>query len=151
MDSTRHRLAGEVATFAVIGVVSTLVYAILYIVLRRVVGPATANGVSLIVTAIGNTAANRRLTFGVSGRASMVRDQAVGLLAFLIGLAITTSAALGLSQAAPTAGRFAELAVLIAANGLATVVRFLVLRGWLRSGARSTPTIHAPEPSGSRS
>jgi len=151
MEIARHRLAREIATFAAIGVVSTLAYAILYLGLRRVTGPAAANALSLIVTAVGNTAANRRLTFGIGGRTSMVRDQAVGLVAFLVALAITTAAALGLSATAPTAGRSVELAVLVAANGLATVVRFLMLRGWLRSGARSTPTDHAPEPSRSRS
>jgi hypothetical protein len=44
--------------FATIGVVSTIAYAILYWALRPAVEPLLANGLALVVTAIGNTAAS---------------------------------------------------------------------------------------------
>jgi putative flippase GtrA len=87
-----------------------------------------SNAVALFVTAIGNTAANRRLTFGVRGRASMVRDQVAGLGAFAIALVITTGAVIALAVVAPGAPRWLEILVIVAANVAATVVRFLVLR-----------------------
>ena len=84
-----------------------------------------------MVTAVGNTAANRRLTFGVRDGRSMVRDQVGGLLALAVALAITTTAASLLAALAPHAGRLAELAVLVVANALATVARFVLLRAWI--------------------
>jgi putative flippase GtrA len=118
----------ELLVFGLVGVVSTLAYAALYLLLRTVVGPVPANAAALLVTAVGNTAANRRLTFGVRDGTGMVRDQAVGLLALGVALAITTTAAGVLGAVAPRAPRVVELAVLVAANGLATVARFLLLR-----------------------
>ena len=57
----------EALTFCAIGVVSTLAYAVLYALLRGAVAAPAANAIALVVTAVGNTAANRRLTFGVRG------------------------------------------------------------------------------------
>lgn len=58
-------LRDQIRSFAVIGAVSTLAYAALFTALRSFVPVAVANVVALGVTAIGNTAANRRLTFDV--------------------------------------------------------------------------------------
>lgn len=120
----------ELLVFGAIGVVSTLAYAALYLVLRPFTGAVAANAASLLVTAIGNTAANRRLTFRVrgTGRAAVVRDQLAGLAALGVALTITTGAVSLLAVAAPGAGRAAELAVLVTANAAATVARFVLLR-----------------------
>ena len=45
---------------------------------------------ALLVTAVGNTAPNRRLTFGVRGAANAGRHQAQGLVVFALGLALTS-------------------------------------------------------------
>ena len=89
-----------------IGVISTAAYAALYLTLRSVMGSVVANAVALTVTAVANTAANRRVTFGVrrGGRASMLRDQAAGLAALGVALAITTVTANVLAVVAPHAG-----------------------------------------------
>ena len=79
--------------------------------------------VSLLATAVANTAANRRLTFGISGRSGSARQQFKGLIAFGIGLALTSGA---LAALGPAPGRLAEVSVLIAANLVATVLRFLL-------------------------
>ena len=50
----------------------------------------TANLLALLVTAIANTAANRRLTFGVRGRPGAVRPPAQGLVVFAVGLGLTS-------------------------------------------------------------
>ena len=52
-----------------IGVLSTLAYLALFLLLRGVVGAQAANLVALLLTAVANTAANRRLTFGIRGGA----------------------------------------------------------------------------------
>ena len=98
--------------------------------LRGVTGAQGANLVALLVTAVANTAANRRFTFGVRGRTGVARHQFEGLLVFGIGLAMT-SGSLALLTAIAEPSRVVELVVLVAANLLATVVRFVLLRGWV--------------------
>jgi putative flippase GtrA len=122
----------QVGRFSAIGVVSTLAWAGLFSLLRGAgLGSVAANAVALVVTAVGNTAANRRFTFGRTGRDGLARDHGAGLLAFAIALAITTAAATLLAAFAPHAGRIAEIAVLSAANVLATAARFVLLRAWV--------------------
>jgi hypothetical protein len=70
--------ASHIVRFAAIGVVSTLAYALLYVALRGPVGPALANALALALTAVANTQANRRFTFGVRGRDRLIRQQAAG-------------------------------------------------------------------------
>ena len=135
--STRPRAFGrEILTFGLIGVASTLAYVGLYAALRSVAVAGVANAVALLVTAVGNTAANRRLTFGVRGRRSLVRDQAAGLAALVVALALTSGAIALVGWFVPGAGRSTEIAVLVAANALATAVRFLLLRGLLAAPNR---------------
>jgi putative flippase GtrA len=130
----RQDLALQVARFTVIGVASTIAYLVLFLLLRGVMPAQAANLVSLLVTAVGNTAANRRLTFGISGWSNAARHQVKGLIAFGIGLALTSGSLAALAPARP--GRLAEVAVLIAANLVATVVRFLLYRHWVFDGSR---------------
>ena len=60
----------QIARFTVIGVVSTIAYVALFLLLRLAMPAQAANVVSLLLTAVANTAANRRLTFGISGRSN---------------------------------------------------------------------------------
>lgn len=115
------------ARFALIGIASTAAYALLYLIFRPFAGAFTANAGALLVTAVANTAANRRLTFGVRGRAGIAADHAVGLAAFGAGLALTTGALAGL-HAVTDPRHSTELVVLMAANALAAVLRFGVLK-----------------------
>ena len=125
-------MARQLPIFAIIGMVSTIAQLILYLGLRAMaLPPLAANAISLFVTAIGNTAANRRFTFGVTGTARALRQQLEGGLAFLIGLALSTGCLTALHFAAPGASRVVELGTLVFANGLATLVRFLLLRSWV--------------------
>jgi putative flippase GtrA len=116
----------QLPSFAAIGVVSTLAYLALFWVLRSVTGAMAANAVALLVTAVANTAANRRFTFGVTGSRDRLRQHLEGLVVFGLGLAFTTGA-LGLLTPAT---RPAELAALVAATAAATVARFVLLRSW---------------------
>ena len=61
-------LVREFGSFAVIGVASTLAYLVIYLLLREGLRAQAANAIALLVTAVANTAANRRLTFGLRGR-----------------------------------------------------------------------------------
>jgi putative flippase GtrA len=121
-------MARQLPSFVVIGIVSTLSYLLLYSLLRLVAPAYAANAVALFVTAVANTAANRRFTFGVKGSAGAIRHQVEGLIAFLVGLALTTGGLALLPSGAP---HRVELVAVIVANGLATLVRFLLLRVWV--------------------
>src|SRR5207249_8105789 len=62
----RHRrLAGQLARFAVVGAASTVAYVLLYLLLRGSMAAQAANATALLVTAVANTAVNRRVTFGI--------------------------------------------------------------------------------------
>ena len=117
----------QLLTFGTIGVISTAAYAALYLLFRIAFSATIANGAALVITAIANTAANRRLTFGITQREHLWRDHAAGLAAFGFALAITTAAATIMGNAA-NVSRTVELAVLVAANAVATVARYLILR-----------------------
>ncbi|WP_410612173.1 glycosyltransferase [Amycolatopsis sp. lyj-109] len=133
------RLVTQLVRFAAIGVSSTLAYLVLFLLLRTVVGAQPANFAALLVTAIGNTALNRRLTFGIRGRAGAGRHQFEGLLVFGLGLALT-SGSLALLNGSTTPGLVLEITVLVLANLAATVLRFLLLRGWVFNPRRqATP------------
>jgi putative flippase GtrA len=129
-------LARQLFRFAGVGVASTLAYLLLFVLLRDAAGAQAANLLALLLTAVANTAANRRLTFGVRGREGAAGQQLRGLAVFGLGLALTSGSLALLHAAAGSPGRPLELAVLVAANLTATLLRFLLLRGWVfRRGA----------------
>jgi putative flippase GtrA len=130
-------MARQLVRFAAIGVASTLAYLLLYALLRGSLGAFGANLVALVVTAVANTAANRRLTFGVRGREGAAAHQFQGLIVFGLGLALTTGALAALGAWAPGASQFVEMVVLVVANAAATVLRFVAFRSWIFRGRRS--------------
>ena len=127
-----RELLTQIASFAVVGIASTIAYVLLYLLLRGVMSAQAANAASLVVTAAANTAANRRLTFGISGRLHAARHQVKGLIAFGIGLALTSGALATLHSAS----RGLEVSVLIAANLVATIIRFVLYRTWVFGKSR---------------
>ncbi|MER8037669.1 bifunctional glycosyltransferase family 2/GtrA family protein [Streptomyces hydrogenans] len=124
-------LARQLVGFCVVGVLSTLFYLALYSLFRLGTGAQLANAAALLVSAVANTAANRRLTFGVRGRDRAVRHQAQGLVVFAIGLALTSGSLAALGAATGDPAHSTELAVLVVANLAATVLRFLLFRLWV--------------------
>ena len=129
--ATSSSLPWQIARFAVIGAGSTLAYLGLYLLLRGSMPAQAANLISLLLTAVANTAANRRLTFGISGRPNAARHQFKGLLTFGIGLALTAGSLAVLDANSPHPGRGAEIAVLLGANLVAAALRFALYRTWV--------------------
>jgi putative flippase GtrA len=125
------RIAGQLTRFITVGVASTVAYVLLYLLLRGSMAAQAANAISLLLTAVANTAVNRRVTFGIRGRRHAARHQARGLIAFGIGLALTSGALVALHAASARPSRATEVAVLILANLVATVVRFGLYRSWV--------------------
>ncbi|MEV0208707.1 glycosyltransferase [Streptomyces sp. NPDC050788] len=131
VDEPAGGLAGQLLRFGAVGAVSTVGYVLLYALLRPATGPQAANAVALLLCALANTAANRRLTFGLRGRGGALRHHAKGLLVFMVGLALTSGSLAALHRLAPGSARATEIGVLVAANLAATLLRFLLLRAWV--------------------
>jgi putative flippase GtrA len=124
-------LTRQLVRFASVGVLSTLAYIVLFLSLHSPLGAQGANAAALLITAIGNTALNRRFTFGVRGRRRVARHQAQGLIVFALALAMTSGTLALLHATNDDPGRHLELAVTVAANAAATLLRFLLLRRWV--------------------
>jgi putative flippase GtrA len=149
-DDVPRGLTTQLVRFAAVGVASTLAYLALFVLLRGPLGAQGANFAALLLTAIANTAVNRRVTFGVRGAVDRFRHQLQGLLVFAVGLGLTAASLALLTALAPDAQRWVEVGVLVAANITATLVRFLLFRSWVfpRRGSTRTSADALPLPAG---
>ena len=141
---------GQVVRFLAVGLLSTAAYALLYLLFSPVMSGFAANFLALLITAIANTAANRRFTFGVRGRSRVMLHQFQGLIVFLMAWVITSGSLLELHAINPDASTTTDLIVLMFANLLATALRFVLLRVWVfrahRSPAGAELTVHDEVP-----
>jgi putative flippase GtrA len=124
-------LAAQLMRFGAVGLASTAAYLVLFLALRSSLGALAANAVALLVTAVANTALNRRVTFGVRGPRDRARHQLQGLVVFGAGLVLTSAALVALDHAVGSPGQAAEVVALIAANAIATALRFALFRTWV--------------------
>ncbi len=127
----RLAASGPVARFMGVGVLSTLAFALIYLLLDPFLGALAANAVALTVTAVANTAANRRFTFGVQGPDELLRHHIRGALVFVLTLALTNGALLVLHGVDADPARWLELGVLVAASLTATITRYVAMRTWV--------------------
>ena len=130
-DSASGSLGAQLYRFCGVGIASTIAYVVLFLVARTAMSAAWANAIALLITAIGNTAVNRSITFGVRGRTARLQHQLQGLAVFGIGLAVSTGALAVVHAVAPHAGRSIEVTALVLANLAATILRFLLFRSWV--------------------
>ncbi|QYF88536.1 bifunctional glycosyltransferase family 2/GtrA family protein [Arthrobacter sp. PAMC25284] len=140
-------LFGQLIRFGSIGIASTVAYLGIFLICRGLMDPQLANFLALLITAVANTAANRRFTFGIEGRSEAARHHFEGLLVFGIGLALT-SGALAVLHGFPAApAPWVEIATVTAANLAATAIKFLLFRHvvFVRRG-RLPATVAAPAP-----
>jgi putative flippase GtrA len=127
-SSTRWQLL----SYATIGLVSTVLTAGLYALLRGTLAPLAANLVALTAMTLLNTEANRRFTFvGAGASSARGRVHAQGLVVFGLYYAFTSGALLALHALAPGAGRLVEVAVLVTASAVSSLGRFVILRRWV--------------------
>ncbi len=114
---------------------------VLYLLLRRVTTSEAANAVSLFVTAMANTAVNRRITFGIRGSTHATRHQVQGLMAFVAGLLVTSAALAIFNTLSPKHSHFSEAAVLVGASLIATGLRFALYRWWVFRPRQAPPAV----------
>lgn len=132
------RLYGELMRFALVGIASTALYLLLFLGLRAALAAQAANALALALSAVANTAANRRFTFGRRGRAGLVSHHLRGFLVFALCLGLTGASLALLAALAPGAPAAIEIAVLVAANLLATALRYGAMRLWVFAPATGT-------------
>ncbi|TML93088.1 MAG: glycosyltransferase [Actinobacteria bacterium] len=119
------------ARFVTVGVGSTVAYALLFLALHAALGAGGANAAALALTAVANTEANRRFTFGVRERGGRLRQHGLGALVYVLTLGLTGGALAVLHRVDARPPRVVEVAVLIAAGVCATVTRYVALRTWV--------------------
>jgi len=137
-------LARQLVRFAMVGAVMTASYVTLFLLLREPLGAQVANVVALFVTAVGNTAANRRVTFGVHGRARAATQHGQGMLIFGLSWGLTSGSLALVHAFAPGASATVDLAVLVVANLGATLARFVLLRHWVFRAPPAASTERLP-------
>jgi putative flippase GtrA len=89
---------------------------------------------------VANTAANRRLTFGLRGRAHLMRHHARGAAVFLLTVALSSGALAVLHGIDPSPARWVELTVLVLAGLGATVSRYVAMKTWVFARRRRAPS-----------
>ncbi|PVY27385.1 bifunctional glycosyltransferase family 2/GtrA family protein [Williamsia muralis] len=136
-------MVGQLARFCVVGVASTIAYAMLYLALHSFVGAQPANFLSLLITAVFNTAANRAFTFRVRGRDNAAKHHLQGIAIFVFGWGFTAGSLLVLHIWVPEASKNVELSVLVVANLAATILRFLGFRWVFRASHRTVKEVSA--------
>ncbi|WP_426574987.1 glycosyltransferase [Aquihabitans sp. McL0605] len=120
-------LGSQLVRFASVGVVSTLLFAVLFAAFYGPLGAVAAAIAALAISSVANTAANRRLTFSQRGRRGRRRHWTGAMAVSALPLALDL-VALAAAAAAGVTSTLGLLVALTVANGLATAVRFVGLR-----------------------
>ncbi|MEV0350342.1 glycosyltransferase [Nonomuraea sp. NPDC050680] len=116
----------RLASFALIGGFSTLLYALLYLSLREHWPPAAANLAALLLTGFAGAEARRWTVNVLGGHRTAPRVRTAP--AFLADYAVTTMAVLGLPS---PGGRLFEATTAVGTYGLLTLLRFAALDRWV--------------------
>jgi putative flippase GtrA len=124
-------LRGQLVRFAAIGAASTVLHLGLLALLTAPLGTQPANLVGLVVSTVGNTAANRLWTFQVRGRDQLGRQHLQALLVFALTWACSSVALELLAVAWPHASTLTTVAVVGSTNAVSTVARFTAMRSWI--------------------
>jgi putative flippase GtrA len=117
---------GRLARFAGIGLASTVMFAILYALLRRQLGPLESNAIALAVTMVFNFLGNRSWTFRAQRR-SLMGEAPAYLMIYLLGLALATLTLEAMLRVVEDPAPFLELALALSSGAAATVTRFTLL------------------------
>ena len=133
LTTGRHR---HPVRFATVGVLSTLAYFLAYMALRGPIGPWWANATALAATAVANTAANRRYTFGITSRDARLRHHIQGAVAFAAGLVCSTAGLAIIHLLVSRPPPMVEAVAAFVAGAVATMLRYTLFRHWIFASLR---------------
>jgi putative flippase GtrA len=134
---TRARLHGDdpaaqLVRFVTVGVISSLVYFSLFLLLRPL-GIQLANLAGAVVSSVLANELHRRLTFHAGREVTWFTAQWEGGGLAAIGLAATSLSLAGFSAFFGEVHPFAQIALVIAVTGAIGSIRFVALRAWVFS------------------
>ena len=124
----------QFARFAIVGGLSSAVYALLFIALAGV-GDQPANLVGAIASTLLANELHRRLTFHAGQRVTWFTAQWEGGGLAVVGLLLTSLALAGVHALIGDVGTVAQLCLIAAVTGAIGLVRFVALRSWVFSPA----------------
>lgn len=142
VDKLRTPVVSQLASFAVVGAVSTVVYAGFYLVFRDALGAQLTNLLGSLLCALGSTLANQRLTFRLRSVNRPVVTYVEGITVFCIGLAATSAALFGIEVVGAGGSATWELIAVNVVSVAVGLAKFLVLRSYVfpkRRDKASTP------------
>ncbi len=144
---TRARLHADEATaqfarFVTVGVLTTLVYLAVFLVLRGA-GEQAANLVGAVLSTMLANELHRRLTFHAAGRVGWVTAQVEGGGLAAAGL-FATSTSLAALDGLLGDTWWAQLLLIAGVTGLVGLIRFVALRLWVFSGHAHGPVVRKP-------
>jgi putative flippase GtrA len=131
LTSPPARLDAQLAKFAVVGAGSTVVHLGLFAALHQAVGAQPANLTALVLATLGNTAINRRWTFGVTDSARRTRQHVQALLVFALAWALSAFALWVVPHVWPLPSTGLKTLAVAASMALSTLVRFVLMRTWI--------------------
>ena len=130
----------ELARYASVGVLSTLAYLAIFLLLRNSLGIFGANVVAAAATAIANTVAHVTFTFRARGNEQARKAVKAGTLSFTVGIGMT-STTLALTYLLGRTSSVAEGIAILVGTVAAACVRFVLLQEWAyRNHARLART-----------
>ena len=124
----------QFARYVVVGVVSSALYALLFIALEGF-GDQPANLAGAIASTLLANEMHRRLTFHAGGQVSWFTAQWEGGGLAGIGLVATSLTLAGVHALIGDVGTLSQLALIAAVTGAIGLVRFVALRTWVFSPA----------------
>jgi putative flippase GtrA len=139
-DRGRHLIS-----FGLIGLLSTAVSLVLFLLLRPSLGAEAAVAVALAATAVANGWAHRRFSFG-RGPAGSLRDHVLAATSVTV-IGIVLSVLVVLVVHTVGGGLLGELVALTVVWGLTTALRFKLLSSWAKRTRRAAAAAAATAPS----
>ncbi|NLE79604.1 MAG: GtrA family protein [Rhodococcus sp.] len=131
-----ERAIDQFARFVLVGGVSNVLYGVVFLLLRSE-GIVVANVVGALLSTILANELHRRRTFRAADRVHWLTAQGEGGGMALLGIVISTAALALVGVLLPTIGGIVEVALVVTITGVVGGVRFLALRRWVFSFART--------------
>lgn len=129
-------LPGQGVRFGLAGLAIAVLYVGIYLALRSFAGPQTANLIAFLITALVTTSPSSGPGFRVGGPRAVLARRTRAALMFAVRPIVTAASLASLETTVPDASSAWEALVLLVANGVATMIGFVLARTWaLRTGS----------------
>lgn len=135
-EPARPNTGSQIMHFIDVGVLSTLLYSVGFLVLSSVLTAGWANLTALFLSTVVNTSLNRRHSFGARSPRHALSHQVKGLAVFGLCWALTSLALLLSPGTDDPRSTVVTLVAVTLANVAATLVRFVLQRLWVFAGTR---------------